>query len=292
MNNPNLESQSTETQTLEALQQTVQHVENSFSTVFETLSRNFQQNLSMIQGMTSTLEHVLKTGLKVGTKITKSKHPEPDGININLTIRNASQFPMKGLTATIAFAAIDSDCDGQIEYETQSSVRLQKESSSEPASSIFSSESDLSPGQRHIEVLKVQPSTLAQYNGTIALSICSPGTGQRLQVQHKFGVYLIDQLSKSIKFPPESLFHANEAHMIREYKLTFFRQIMEFSPAQGIASGVEIQLHASDTKIECHLLELLEDDTMAKCTFVCTEGNDVLDVLISELDLLNDYHDA
>ncbi|KAG2184443.1 hypothetical protein INT43_000352 [Umbelopsis isabellina] len=290
MDNPNPESQSTEAQTLEALQQTVQHVENSFSTVFESLSRNFQQNLNMIQGMTSTLEHVLKTGLKVGTKITKSKDPEA-AINITLIIRNASQFPMKALAATIAFAPINSHCTGQIEYETQSSVRLLQDSS-DPVSSIFSNESELLPGQRYVEVLEVRPTVLAQYNGTIDLGIRSPGTGQRLQVQHKFGVYLIDQLSKSIQLQSQSKFNENDAYIIREYKLSFFRQIMEFSPAQGIAHGTEIKLHAGDTIIECHLLELRVNDTLAKCAFTCTESNDILDTLLSELDLLNNYHDV
>lgn len=198
---------------------------------------------------------------------------------------------MKGLVATMAFAPIDSDCNGQIEYETQSSVRLLKDAS-DPVSSIFSSESELSPGQRYVEVLEVRPTMLAQYNGTIVLGIRSPGTGQQLQVQHKFGVYLIDQLSKSIQFPIQSNVNEYGEYIIREYKLSFFRQIMEFSPAQGIASGTEIKLYAGDSTIECHLLELLVNDTIAKCAFTCTEVNDNLDILLSELDLLNNYHDV
>lgn len=191
----------------------------------------------------------------------------------------------------MSFAPIDSDCNGEIEYETQSSVRLLQDSS-DPVSSIFSDESELSPGQRYVEVLEVRPTMLAQYNGTMVLSIRSPGTGQRLQVQHKFGVYLIDQLSKSIQLPSQSDFNENDSYIIREYKLSFFRQIMEFSPAQGIANGTEINLHNGDITIECHLLELLVDDTIAKCAFICTEGNDILDILLSELDLLNNYHDV
>ncbi|CAO3670903.1 unnamed protein product [Umbelopsis ramanniana] len=285
-----------ESETLEALQKTVQQIEHSFSTVYSTLSRNFQQNLSMIQGMTSTLEHVLKTSIKIGTKVDMSKD-EDAGPTISITIYNASQFPMKSLSVDIHFVPVQSDCDGTVSFNSVSSNRQLKNVSS-PTKSLFDGDSELLPEEKHLEIITVRTSCLAQYNGNITVSIVSPGTGQKLQAYHKFGLYIIDQLKKTIHSTGEypSSRHENTVinpqHSIEKYyELNFFRRIMGFSPAQGIAPGITIEFshRSSNIKVECHMVALSDDSTKAKCLFVHFDDGSsgtAMETLLSELDFL------
>lgn len=126
------------------------------------------------------------------TKIAISKDEDARTI-VNITICNAGQFPMKSVAAEIDFVPVQTDCDGIVHCDSQSSTRLLKNIST-PAQSLFQEESELSPGEKHCELIITQPTLLAQYNGTITVSMLSPGTGQKLQVQHKFGLYLVDQV--------------------------------------------------------------------------------------------------
>lgn len=165
----------------------------------------------MIQGMTSTLEHVLKTSIKIGkhqsvahyawaladlfltgTKVDTSKD-ENEGPTISITIYNASQFPMKSLSVDIHFVPVQRDCDGTVTFNSVSSNSQLKNISS-PTKSLFDGDSELLPEEKHLEIIAVRSSCLAQYNGNITVSIVSPGTGQKLQAHHKFGLYIIDQV--------------------------------------------------------------------------------------------------
>lgn len=132
-----------------------------------------------------------------GTKIAMSKDEETTP-TVNITIFNASQFPMKLLPVEIDFVPVQSDCDSPVHCDSTSSIRIQKNVST-PAPSVFSENSELLPGEKHVELITAKPSCLRQYNGIITASILSPGTGQKLQVQHKFGLYLVDQVC-SYKF--------------------------------------------------------------------------------------------
>ncbi|KAI8575459.1 hypothetical protein K450DRAFT_261545 [Umbelopsis ramanniana AG] len=285
-----------ETETLEVLQKTVQQIEHSFSTVYSTLSRNFQQSLSMVQGMTSTLEHVLKTSIKIGTKVDISKDEDACPI-ISITVFNASQFPMKSLSADIQFVPVQSDSDGTVTFNSVSSNHQSKNVSTS-TKSLFDGDSELLPEERLLEIIAVRPSSLAQYNGHITVSILSPGTGQKLQAYHKFGLYIIDQLKKTIHLPDEhkSIPRVNKVinpqHRVEKlYELTFFRRIMGFSPAQGIAPGITIEFAhgSSNIKIECHMIALNDDSTKASCLFEYYgdgPSGTAMATLLSELDIL------
>lgn len=127
-----------------------------------------------------------------GTKVDMSKD-EDAGPTISITIYNASQFPMKSLSVDIHFVPVQSDCDGTVSFNSVSSNRQLKNVSS-PTKSLFDGDSELLPEEKHLEIIAVRTSCLAQYNGNITVSIVSPGTGQKLQAYHKFGLYIIDQV--------------------------------------------------------------------------------------------------
>ncbi|KAH8547670.1 hypothetical protein BGW37DRAFT_509780 [Umbelopsis sp. PMI_123] len=286
----------TESETLEALQKSVKQIEHSFSTVYSTLSRNFQQNLSMIQGMTSTLEHVLKSSIKIGTKIEMSKDGEATP-TVTITILNASQFPMKSLLAEIQFVPVQNDCNGTVSFESKSSSRLVKNIPTS-TQSLFDGESELLPEEKHLEIITVWSSCLAQYNGNITVSVLSPGTGQKLQAYHKFGLYIIDQLKKSFHLPyddissPNADRTINSQHCIdKTYDLTYFRGIMGFRPAQGITPGITIELiyEPSNVRVECHVIALSDDNSKAECRFGYNgdqASGTAMETLLSELDFL------
>ncbi|KAI9282434.1 hypothetical protein BC943DRAFT_112668 [Umbelopsis sp. AD052] len=250
----------------------------------------------MVQGMTSTLEHVLKTSIKISSKVNISKD-EDACPTISITVFNASQFPMKSLSADIQFIPVQSDCDGTVTFNSVSSNHQVKNVPT-PTKSLFDGDSELLPEERHLEIIAVRPSSLAQYNGLITVSILSPGTGQKLQAHHKFGLYIIDQVKKTIHLPDErtSIDYENAVtnpqHSVEKfYELAFLRRIMGFSPAQGIAPGIKIEFThgSSNIKIECHLVALNDDSTRANCLFVHHDdglSETAMVTLLTELDIL------
>jgi hypothetical protein len=127
-----------------------------------------------------------------GTKVDMSKD-EDAGPTINITVFNASQFPMKSLSADIQFVPVQSGCDGTVTFNSISSNHHVKNVST-PTKSLFDGDLELLPEEKHLEIIAVRSSSLAQYNGQITVSILSPGTGQKLQAYHKFGLYIIDQV--------------------------------------------------------------------------------------------------
>jgi len=251
----------------------------------------------MIQGMTSTLEHVLKSSLKISTKIAMSKDEETTP-TVNITIFNASQFPMKLLPVEIDFVPVQSDCDSPVHCDSTSSIRIQKNVST-PAPSVFSENSELLPGEKHVELITAKPSCLRQYNGIITASILSPGTGQKLQVQHKFGLYLVDQLKKTISFPNDIVASSDNEQtpesqtcIQKTFGLSFFRRIMGFSPAQGIVPGVRIEITDRQqlSKFKCRLIDLPNEAAEAECKFTDNgriSSTVALETLVSELELLD-----
>jgi hypothetical protein len=140
----------------------------------------------------------------LGTKIEMSKDGEATP-TVTITILNASQFPMKSLLAEIQFVPVQNDCNGKVSFESKSSSRLVKNIPTS-TQSLFDGESELLPEEKHLEIITVWSSCLAQYNGNITVSVLSPGTGQKLQAYHKFGLYIIDQVG-NLKRDDKSAIH-------------------------------------------------------------------------------------
>ncbi|KAG2175899.1 hypothetical protein INT44_000377 [Umbelopsis vinacea] len=248
-----------ESETLEVLQKTVQQIEHSFSTVYSVGSSHYYlSTTSFIYKPDTQLLDTFKefpTKFKHGSKVNISKD-EDACPTISITVFNASQFPMKSLSADIQFVPVQSDCDGTVTFNSVSSNHQVKNVST-PTKSLFDGDSELLPEERHLEIIAVRPSSLAQYNGLITVSILSPGTGQKLQAHHKFGLYIIDQVKKTIHLPDErtSIDYENAVpnpqHSVEKfYELAFLRRIMGFSPAQGIAPGIKIEFTHGSSNIK------------------------------------------
>ncbi|POG81230.1 hypothetical protein GLOIN_2v107859 [Rhizophagus irregularis DAOM 181602=DAOM 197198] len=179
------------------LQNSIQGVQNSFSSVYTTLAANLKQSLEMTHTMNSVMEQFLLSNLRIKTR----GNFIPSLLTI--TIINSGQFPIPNISCSITFVKKDHNEPVNIGVECKESIKrgiTDPDSETTSISSIFVPKTStttsiftLSPQTQIIEKLKLAPSEFCQYNAKVNVRFASPGTGELLQKEHSFGLYLIDQ---------------------------------------------------------------------------------------------------
>ncbi|CAO3631437.1 unnamed protein product [Cunninghamella echinulata] len=286
-------------------------IQTSYSSVYSTLHRTLERSVQMTQTMQQVLTHMFKTQVKIGTKLEYH-----EGVTqLTITINNTTSFPVVGLTCQLLFKPIHKETDlPTIKWISSKQIKLDQSSS--PSSqlevdSFFVPNPTLTPSSptpnvlypntKHIEILHLQTPTMpTQYNGTIDIQIPIPCTttndSSSLEISQSFGLYIIDQLKKTV------INDSNESIILHQVKqeeekkeeynfpVQFFRDIMMIHPVLGIHKNMHLCLEPTseslkDDQIICQVNIVLLEENLVKVKFY-GKNKTLIDALVHELNML------
>ncbi|CAG8566228.1 2536_t:CDS:10 [Ambispora gerdemannii] len=193
----------------EMLQNNVSSIQSSFSTVYATLAENLKQSLEITRAMNSAMEQLLTSNCRIETKIVpihkneSAKKEEKDQTIpslLEITVSNASQFPIVNGSLKLIFVNQFSKKEEIVVLECIGSItRKINDESWDQHGNDNGSKFIISPFTKITETFRIIPPDFAPYNVKITLAFPSPGTRKNLQVEHIFGIYLIDQCEKCLR---------------------------------------------------------------------------------------------
>ncbi|KAI9302482.1 hypothetical protein BJ944DRAFT_269873 [Cunninghamella echinulata] len=284
-------------------------IQSSYSSVYSTLHRTLERSVQMTQTMQQVLTHMFKTQVKIGTKLEYH-----EGVTqLIITINNTTSFPIVGLTCQLLFKPIHKETDlPTIKWISSKHIKLDQSSSPSqsevnslfvlnPSLTSSSTSNILYPNTKHIEILHLQTPTMpTQYNGTIDIQIPIPcattNDSSSLEISQSFGLYIIDQLKKTvINDNSESalLHHVKQVEEKKEeynFPVQFFRDIMKIHPVLGIHKNMHLCLEPTseslkDEQIICQVNTVLLEDNLVKVKFY-GKNKTLIDALVHELNML------
>ncbi|GBB94680.1 hypothetical protein RclHR1_00240028 [Rhizophagus clarus] len=258
-NNNAIDSESSELKTMATLlQNSIQGVQNSFSSIYNTLAANLQQSLEMTHNINSLMEQFLLSNLRITSNITQIHKLETQRNFIpsllTITITNSGRYFIPNISCSLTFVKKDHNELANIDVECKETVICKsKNSDSEsiPISSVFVPETSaatstftLFPQSQIIEKLRLAPSEFCHYNAKVIMRFASPGTGELLQKEHSFGLYLIDQCEKSLRFESQLTDIAEDDynHIIVELSPYLLRQLWNVHPSSGLSETMAFEI--------------------------------------------------
>ncbi|CAB4404557.1 unnamed protein product, partial [Rhizophagus irregularis] len=224
------------------LQNSIQGVQNSFSSVYTTLAANLKQSLEMTHTMNSVMEQFLLSNLRITSNITQIHKLETRGNFIpsllTITIINSGQFPIPNISCSITFVKKDHNEPVNIGVECKESIKrgiTNPDSETTSISSIFVPKTStttsiftLSPQTQIIEKLKLAPSEFCQYNAKVNVRFASPGL-ENYYKRNTLSVYIL-------------LISARKVHVIVELSPYLLRQLWNVHPSSGLSEAMTFEI--------------------------------------------------
>ncbi|OAD75464.1 hypothetical protein PHYBLDRAFT_64378 [Phycomyces blakesleeanus NRRL 1555(-)] len=288
------------TDVFDTLGSSIQGMQSSFSSITSLFTNSISNTLAINQAMNEMYEQMFMSNIKKGSKLKPFEDKNGSGIQLTITITNYNRYPISGLSAHLTFEPFH-------KADTAATVAWTSESASETTvgsrnkkdverilGSNQGQDKDQNQDQNqnqnsipsttiYTEILQIQPSEPCQYNSKLSVSVSSPGTGKPIEKEHKFGLYLIDQLIKTVHESGSSSEETKGSE--KEYSTVFFREIMGLRPVVGIRPGMEIRLKAKQKEVMCKVVESSENLETVKAIFY--GDHQLLDILLQELDILD-----
>ncbi|KAG2194662.1 hypothetical protein INT47_002346 [Mucor saturninus] len=239
------------------------NVDNQREGLHQALNKALEGNANMMRILSELMETSYVTKVYLSSEI----NPNDDGsVNVDLTIHNATSFPIGLLTGEIDFVG------PEVEYFTEGSV-FQAPKNVNPLKKITESIRFISVSDRPIHG-----------KGVITLKHPHPTTGEILEHTHTFGIYVIDQLTRTnVDKSGSHKFHK------KSYPVKFIRDILEIHPIKGIEIGMCTELSRKNFKIVCQIIGFSNDLSNAEIEFSSDdkETNQVVTRLTEEFDVLS-----
>ncbi|CAO3632126.1 unnamed protein product [Cunninghamella blakesleeana] len=284
-------------------------IQSSYSSVYSTLHCTLEQSVQMTQTMQQVLTHMFKTQVKIGTRLEYHE----GATQLTITISNTTSFPVVGLTCQLSFKPIHEDTElPNVKWVSSKHIKLDQLSPSSSSFSQLSSSSPsldveslflpthssspqiiIHPNSKHVEVLHLQTPTMpTQYNGTIQIQIpipCATNDSSSIQLTQIFGLYIIDQLKKSVIDNNDSLLHHHQDEEFI-YPIQFFRDIMMVHPVLGIHKNMHLCLEPTSESLKndqiiCQVNTVSLEENHVNVSFF-GKNKTLIDALVHELDML------
>ncbi|CAG8695961.1 14428_t:CDS:2 [Funneliformis caledonium] len=299
------------------LQSSIQGVQNSFSTVYATLASNLKQSLEMTQTMNSVMEQFLLSNLRITSNISPIHELEARVEKftpslLTITITNSGQFPIPNVSCDLTFgkkgyqehANVELNCDESIKCEITKSDSIKTPISSifvpetcnvSPTSSAHSTSKNftLPPQTQIIEKLRLAPLEFSQYSAKIIVKFSSPGTGKLLQKEHSFGLYLIDQCEKHLRFQSSTDIDKYN-HVMVELSPYLLRQLWNVHPSSGLSETMIFEINWKDEMFL--FVRIKEWIGIKKSKVLCqvlgnnteSDYSEIIERIVEELKILGD----
>ncbi|KAI8140184.1 hypothetical protein BJV82DRAFT_624206 [Fennellomyces sp. T-0311] len=248
---------------------------------FASLFSSFQQNADSAhsaQSLNAFLQKVVESSVKIETCLEPSDH----GIQLTATITSMFQTPFPNVNCSITF-----ESEG-IRWSSLSASQQTLSGQVQGSQSLFEAPGPILPLCQHIEKLQIKTEEPVQCDARIRLEFPGPMPHSTIPIEHAFGIYVIDQLPKSISTEQPS----GDAVHYREYPANALRLLMQIPPHQGLTPGLCIALqlsHLQGPKITCRIEGFSDDLTIARIGFYAHSDAvlDILELVVRELDKLN-----
>ncbi|OQR90807.1 hypothetical protein THRCLA_09203 [Thraustotheca clavata] len=190
----------------DGMKQMAEAMQFQINGVMQRVRESMEQSVGMSNMMSSMLENFLLQNLQIRSFI----HAKP--LCLELIIKNLGTIVVPVLSFTITLQSLNVS---NASYKT-----------------VFQSlPADLNVQEEITQEIQLLVPELGQYNGQICLHCISPGTGNRLEIVHEFGVYYLQQLDIE-----NTTRITQKVDCIAENLSTAkLRELFHLSPLQGLA---------------------------------------------------------
>lgn len=239
---------------------------DSYSSIYSTLANAMEKNIQMTEKFNDIMEQTYLHNVKIATELKQSA----SGIDVILTVHNATQFPILSMR-------------GDLLYDKSKIEACFKESST-----LFEAPINLEPHRRHTQTIHfnmVQDKPTFG-KGVISLSFPHPINRKELHLQHTFGIYVIDQLVRNRSAVDKS---GMLKFATRSYRAKFVRDILEIHPIKGIDVGMCVELSSKNFKFVCEIINFSDDLQFVEIEFFGDPNEtELVTRSIEEFNALND----
>ncbi|EQC42805.1 hypothetical protein SDRG_00526 [Saprolegnia diclina VS20] len=231
-----------------AMQQYTASMQAQFAAVMDKVRSSMEQSSGMAGMMNDMLENLLLQSLRVICVVA----PSPS-MAVDVRATNLGTIPIPVVAVSIALRPHGRQ-DAEYELLTRSVPQ------------------DLAVHDAINVVVPLALPSLGQYDGRIAVSCVSPGTGKRLEATHEFSVYYLQQLSierATITVPD------GPATIVRGLDLAKLRDLLRLSPRDALAThgGYQLLGPNHDTWFVLQLLD--GDSTHADVSVVASSSSPI-----------------
>lgn len=123
--------------------------------------------------------------------------PVQGGIELSATVFNISSIPIVNASTNLSFG-LPEDRRNSVTWQACSATITTEQPERQPASVTLDNDKviTLMGHSQYTQIVHIKTNELLQCNGTLELEFPPPIKAETVRLQHRFGVYLIDQVCK------------------------------------------------------------------------------------------------
>ncbi|KDO27904.1 hypothetical protein SPRG_07177 [Saprolegnia parasitica CBS 223.65] len=244
-----------------AMQQYTASMQAQFAAVMDKVRSSMEQSSGMAGMMNDMLENLLLQSLRVACVVASSP-----SMAVDVRATNLGTIPIPVVAIAIALRPHERP-DADYELLTRSVPQ------------------DLAVHDAINVLVPLALPSLGQFDGRIAVSCVSPGTGKRLETSHEFSIYYLQQLS--IEHSTSTAIPDAPATTVRGLDLAKLRGLLRLSPRDALATHGGYLLLGPD-QAPWFVLRLLDGDSTHADVGVVASSSSPIDVgtIAHELTLL------
>ncbi|KAJ2715054.1 hypothetical protein H4R19_001414 [Coemansia spiralis] len=269
---------------VQGLSDTAQTIGHSLQLMQRALVGNMEQAVQLTLSMNQMMEELVKRSMCVGVFARRPAAVPPGALayhtGLVMSVKNGSPVPLQGAHVKLWFtphrSQLAHEVHAQVEPMTGGIALAPKSGrlpSAEcgPESEPFAQTAEalgLASGAAAEAHIVLSVDTLEQLSGRIAVEFPSPGTGQLLRVEHRFGIHLL-QLAAC------SFVHADAASLVAvdgvehvDVDLGRARDIFAVPPADGITPGSVLAIQVGESRLGLRVRSIHDNAPVALCEWV------------------------
>ncbi|KAJ1731083.1 hypothetical protein LPJ61_002708 [Coemansia biformis] len=280
---------------VQGLSDAAQTIGLSLQVMQRALVGNMEQAAQLTLSMNRMMEELVKRSVHVGVFARRSSEAPRDATGyrtgLAVTIKNGSPVPLQGAHVKLWFAPRRS----QLAHPIQAQLALAEDCACGialgPSSGGLSDDGcgpesepfvqttqgvDLASGATAEALAVLSVDALEQLSGRIAVEFPSPGTGQLLRVEHRFGIHLLQLTTGSFiradaATDTAALVPVDGARPV-DVELGGARDLFAVPPADGIGHGCVLAVGVGGSLLGLRVRDVHADAPTATCEWVAAAG--------------------
>ncbi|KAJ2454463.1 hypothetical protein EV183_001464 [Coemansia sp. RSA 2336] len=272
---------------VKGLSQTAQTLGSSLQAMQSALVGNMQQASQMMQSMNHMMEELVRRSVQV--HIFAKPSPSP-GFNthLNITIYNRSPVPLQNLTIGLTLTSRAPFTDASLSVDDTNGIFKCMQTAC-GSWDLQAKEGLLVKDGTLTSTLNVVLDKPSQLNGHISVQFASPGTKDPLQVNHRFGIQLLQLIPCSFACNSDAIEYADlktvDQHQdVIGLDLNKAREVFAVPPSQGISKDSLLLLQFADDTLALQITGIAADKPTAQAKWLTTIQDSAIISLIPYLE--------
>ncbi|KAJ1724111.1 hypothetical protein LPJ53_001573 [Coemansia erecta] len=258
---------------IRGLADTAQTLGSSVQAMQQALLGNLQQAALMTSSMNQMMEELVRRAIHTTVEAESAAR----GCALHVKVLNRSPVPLTSLTLRLRFAPrralsetlgvrLRGPGDGGLFAGVEQDGLLGPEADGvlvECAVPAGLASGAACAGEVHVEIERP-----VQLSGRVSVGFASPGTGQLLAVENRFGIHLAQLMRCAYAADGGALPEALEGADMLDLDLAAARSVFAVPPAQGVAAGAVLSAEFGRDRLLLRVVSVSDDLRSARCQWL------------------------